>query len=214
MKREALLLYAVTDRRWAKRKSLYEQVEEALSGGVTIVQLREKALSEHEFLKEAIELKRLCTRYGAPLIINDNIDIARKSGADGIHIGQGDLAITDARKMLGESGILGVSAHNVQEAVYAEACGADYLGVGAAFVTDTKGDAIPISHDVYREITGAVSIPTVAIGGITRENICKLKHTGIDGVALVSAIFASKSIKEECMYFRKITSEIIRKEGE
>ncbi len=189
-----MLLYAVTDRAWVGTKSLYEQVKEALENGVTCVQLREKELSEDDFLKEAKQISELCKEYKVPFIVNDNVDIAIACKADGIHIGQEDMELTNVRKLVGEDMIIGVSAHTVEEAIKAQEGGADYIGIGAVFATSTKTDVDVLSFDTLKSICEAVDIPTVAIGGIKKDNICKLKGSGIDGVAVVSAIFAAKDI--------------------
>ena len=189
-----MLLYAVTDRAWVGTKSLYEQVKEALENGVTCVQLREKELDESDFLKEAKQISTLCKEYKVPFIVNDNVNIAIACKAEGIHIGQEDMELTNVRKLVGEDMIIGVSAHNVEEAIKAQEGGADYIGIGAVFATSTKTDVDVLSFETLRSICEAVDIPTVAIGGIKKDNICKLKGSGIDGVAVVSAIFAAKDI--------------------
>ena len=189
-----MLLYAVTDRAWVGTKSLYEQVKEALENGVTCVQLREKELDESDFLKEAKQISTLCKEYKVPFIVNDNVNIAIACKADGIHIGQEDMELTNVRKLVGEDMIIGVSAHTVEEAIKAQEGGADYIGIGAVFATSTKTDVDVLSFDTLKSICEAVDIPTVAIGGIKKDNICKLKGSGIDGVAVVSAIFAAKDI--------------------
>ena len=189
-----ILLYAVTDRAWVGTKSLYEQVKEALENGVTCVQLREKELDESDFLKEAKQISTLCKEYKVPFIVNDNVNIAIACKADGIHIGQEDMELTNVRKLVGEDMIIGVSAHTVEEAIKAQEGGADYIGIGAVFTTSTKTDVDVLSFETLRSICEAVDIPTVAIGGIKKDNICKLKGSGIDGVAVVSAIFAAKDI--------------------
>ena len=189
-----MLLYAVTDRAWVGTKSLYEQVKEALENGVTCVQLREKELDESDFLKEANQISTLCKEYKVPFIVNDNVDIAIACEADGIHIGQEDMELTNVRKLVGEDMIIGVSAHTVEEAIKAQKDGADYIGIGAVFATSTKTDVNVLSFETLKSICEAVDIPTVAIGGIKKDNICKLKGSGIDGVAVVSAIFAAKDI--------------------
>lgn len=204
-----MLLYAVTDKTWLNGRHLYEDVEEALKGGVTCVQLREKNIDEEMFLEEAMEIKSLCKKYNVPFIINDNVDIAVKCGADGIHVGQKDMNVAKAREIAGENMIIGVSAHSLEEALEAEQRGADYLGVGAAFKTSTKSDAQSISLDTIKAICEAVSIPVVAIGGISKENIMKLKGTGVDGVALVSAVFASENIEEECKKLKKLSEKMV-----
>ena len=189
-----MLLYAVTDRAWVGTKSLYEQVKEALENGVTCVQLREKELDESDFLKEAKQISTLCKEYKVPFIVNDNVDIAIACKADGIHIGQEDMELTNVRKLVGEDMIIGVSAHTVEEAIKAQEGGADYIGIGAVFATSTKTDVDVLSFETLKSICEAVDIPTVAIGGIKKDNICKLKGSGIDGVAVVSAIFAANDI--------------------
>ena len=193
-----MLLYAVTDRAWAKEKSLYQQVEEALKGGVTCVQLREKNLSDEEFLQEAVEIKALCQRYNVPLFINDNVFVALKCGADGVHVGQDDMEVSEVRSVVGENMMIGVSAHSVEEALEAVKNGADCLGVGAMFATSTKADANVLSWQTLHDICHAVDVPVVAIGGLNKDNIPSLAGSGVDGVALVSAIFASEDIENEC----------------
>ena len=203
-----MLLYAVTDRTWLKGQTLPQQVEAALRGGATCVQLREKKLPQSEFLKEALELKDLCHRFGAPLIINDNVEIAIKSGADGVHVGQHDMQAAQVREKIGPNRILGVSAQTVEQALLAEKNGADYLGVGAVFSTSTKEDAKPISHETLKAICQAVSIPVCAIGGISKENILELSGSGVDGVALVSAIFSSPDIESACRQLRALSEKM------
>lgn len=190
--KKMMLLYAVTDRAWTGTMSLYEQVEAALKNGVTCVQLREKELDEETFLQEAVEIGALCRKYQVPFIINDNVDIAVKCGADGVHVGQDDMMASDVRRRVGDRMIIGVSAHNVKEAVEAVKNGADYLGVGAVFNTSTKTNVSNMSAETLREICDAVNVPVVAIGGISADNIQKLKGSGVDGVAVVSAIFAAE----------------------
>lgn len=193
--KEQLLLYAVTDRTWVGRQTLLEQIEDALKGGVTLVQLREKDLEEAAFLREAIQAKELCHRYHVPLIINDNVEVALKSGADGVHVGIEDAPVAEIRKQAGKDFIIGATAKTIQQAQLAEASGADYLGVGAVFPSPTKKSAIRITNEQLNEICASVSIPAVAIGGITRDNIAQLKGSRIDGVAVVSAIFAAEDVK-------------------
>ena len=193
--KEQLLLYAVTDRTWVGRQTLLEQIEDALKGGVTLVQLREKDLEEAAFLREAIQAKELCHRYHVPLIINDNVEVALKSGADGVHVGIEDAPVAEIRKQAGKDFIIGATAKTIQQAQLAEASGADYLGVGAVFPSPTKKSAIRITNEQLNEICASVSIPTVTIGGITRDNIAQLKGSRIDGVAVVSAIFAAEDVK-------------------
>ena len=196
LEKDRLLLYAVTDRSWTGKQSLYEQIEEALKGGVTMVQLREKLLSEDELVAEAIQIKELCHRYEVPLIINDNVDAALKSGADGVHVGIEDAPVSKIRKRAGDDFIIGATAKTTEQAKAAEAAGADYLGVGAVFPSPTKKNAIRITPQDLREICGSVAIPAVAIGGITEDNVSEIKGGGMAGVAVVSAIFAAQDIQK------------------
>lgn len=208
--KESMLLYAVTDSRWTGKQTLYEQVECAVKGGITCLQLREKELESGEFLQEANEIKNLCKRNNIPFIINDNVEVAVKSGADGVHIGQKDMAASEVRKIIGSKMILGVSAQTVEQAKKAEADGADYLGVGAVFVTSTKTDAADVSLDTLKQICEAVKIPVVAIGGINENNISELSGTGVDGAALVSAIFAADDIEKECRILKEKLREVVK----
>lgn len=193
---ESLKLYAVTDRHWTGKVSLYDQVKEALEGGVTFVQLREKDLDSESFLKEAFEIKELCNKYNIPFVINDNIEVAIGCDADGVHVGQSDMGALDVRAKLGDDKIIGVSAQTVEQAVLAEKHGADYLGVGAVFPTGSKDDAIDVSYEMLKAICDAVSIPVVAIGGITRDNVIDLAGSGINGISVISAIFGQPNIME------------------
>ena len=206
---EDMLLYAVTDRAWTESEDLYSQVKKALKGGITFLQLREKELDEETFLKEALKIKELAKEYDVPFVINDNVDIAVKSDADGVHVGQSDMEAGDVRKKIGKDKILGVSASNLKEAKLAEENGADYLGVGAVFSTSTKLDADEVSFDTLKEICDNVSIPVVAIGGISKDNILKLKGTNVDGVAVVSAIFASSDIVNDTKELLKLSKEMV-----
>ena len=208
--KEHMLLYAVTDRAWTGRQTLKEQVEAALKGGVTCVQLREKELDEDTFLAEALEMKMLCAKHGVPFIVNDNVEIAVRCKADGVHVGQKDMAAGNVRAIVGEDMIIGVSVQTVEQAIAAEAAGADYLGVGAVFTTTTKLDANEVSHQILKEICEAVSIPVVAIGGINKNNIPLLAGTGVDGVALVSAIFAAENIEKECKELYSLSEKMIQ----
>ena len=211
MEPRQLRLYAVTDRAWARdTEGLLRQVAEAIDGGAGIVQLREKHLGQADFLAEAERFVALCREKGAVSIINDDVEIAAQVGADGVHIGQEDLEAGRARQMLGPDKVIGVSAHSVAEALAAQAAGADYLGVGAAFVTGTKTDAKPISREAIRAITAAVDIPVVAIGGISRDNILELRDCGLDGVAVVSALFAQADVKAAAAELLRLSEEIAR----
>lgn len=192
--KDMLLLYAVTDRSWTQNQTLYEQVNAALKGGVTLVQLREKNLCEEDFIKSAIEIKELCHSYGVPLIINDNVDVALKSGADGVHVGIEDAPVAEIRKRVGNEFIIGATAKTIEQAVTAQNAGADYLGVGAVFPSPTKKAAVRITIQQLKSICSSVSIPAVAIGGITYDNVSEIKGGGMDGIAVVSAIFAADDI--------------------
>ena len=206
-----LLLYAVTDRFWLGEQTLYEQVEEALKGGATFVQLREKALDDEAFLAEALEIQALCKKYNVPFVINDNVEIARKINADGVHVGQSDMEAGNVRAILGENKILGVSAQTVEQALLAEARGADYLGVGAVFHTGSKADADDVSHETLREICKAVRIPVVAIGGIGKHNVLELSGSGICGIAVISAIFAAEDITSATAELKALTEQAVAK---
>ena len=203
-----LLLYAVTDRAWTGEKSLYEQVEEALIGGATFVQLREKELDEESFLKEAFEIKELCKKYNVPFVINDNVEIATKVNADGVHVGQSDMQANDVRKIIGENKILGVSAQNVEQAIIAEEQGADYIGVGAIFKTVSKSDAEYVSLETLKQICKSVNVPVVAIGGIGKNNISNLKNSGICGVAVIGAIFREENIRLATSNLKLLAKEL------
>lgn len=193
-----LLLYAVTDRSWLSGRSLCHDVECALQGGATMVQLREKTLSGDALFAQAQELSALCKRYGVPLLINDDPQLAVACGADGVHVGQGDLSAQKARAILGEEKILGVTARTVEQAQKAERDGADYLGVGAVFGSTTKEDAQPLSFETLQEICASVSLPIVAIGGVSLQNLPRLSGAGVSGVAVISSIFSAKDITAEC----------------
>ncbi len=207
--KKTMLLYAVTDRAWTGRQSLYEQVEAALKGGATCIQLREKDLNGKDFLREAMEISALCKEYQVPFLINDNVEIAIQCHADGVHVGQEDMEAFKVRQRVGKDMIIGVSVHSVEEALEAVRNGADYLGVGAVFSTSTKADAEVLPKEVLRDICSAVDIPVVAIGGISKRNISQLSGTGVDGVALVSAIFAAEDIEGECRLLRKLSEEMV-----
>jgi len=210
VKKEDMLLYGITDRAWLNGRSLSEVVEESLKGGVTILQIREKDLNEDEFLKESKKIKKLCKLYKVPLIINDNVRIAKEIDADGVHLGQGDMEITKAREILGKDKIIGITAKTVEQAVTAEKNGADYLGSGAIYATGTKADAKRLSVESLREICGSVDIPVVAIGGLTYDNIDILEGSGIDGIAVVSAIYASSNITETTRDLKEKVKSLLR----
>lgn len=205
-----LLLYAVTDRGWLNGDTLYHQVEQAIQGGVTFVQLREKELDEDQFLEEAKEIQGLCRRYHVPFVINDNVKIAAQIDADGVHVGQSDMAAGDVRKKLGPDKIIGVSAQTVEQALLAQKMGADYLGVGAVFHTGSKADADDVSHDTLRAICEAVDIPVIAIGGIGTGNVMQLSGSGICGIAVISALFAQPDIKAAAEELKALTEEMVK----
>ena len=205
-----LRLYAVTDRSWLGTQTLAQQVEQALRGGATCVQLREKELNDTDFLAEAKELKILCARYGVPLIINDNVELALKVDADGVHVGQEDMDARDVRNLIGADKILGVTAKTVEQAQKAQLAGADYLGSGAVFGSTTKPNARPMTKELLHSICQSVTIPVVAIGGIHRGNIASLAGTGIRGAAVVSGIFAAADIEEECRLLKAEIAGIVK----
>ena len=206
---EYMRLYAVTDRAWVGDQTLYQQVESALKGGVTCVQLREKELDEEAFLKEAFELHDLCKKYNVPFFINDNVDIAIRCHAEGIHVGQEDMAAAQVRARVGDGMMIGVSVHSVEEAKQAVRDGADCLGVGAMFSTSTKTDVDVLPKETLKAICDAVDIPVVAIGGLNKSNILELSGTGVDGVALVSAIFSAEDIESECRELRALSEKMV-----
>ncbi|MBR6366451.1 MAG: thiamine phosphate synthase [Lachnospiraceae bacterium] len=205
-----LLLYAITDRSWLNGKTLVSQAELALQGGATILQLREKHLDDATFLQEAKEIQELCRKYGVPFIVNDNVEVVLKVGADGIHVGQKDMEAGNVRRLLGPDKILGVSAQTVEQAILAEKNGADYLGVGAVFPTGSKDDADDVSHETLAAICKAVKIPVVAIGGISKHNVLELKGTGICGISVISAIFAQPDICAATQELRGLCEEMVR----
>lgn len=208
MRREDLKLYLVTDRSWVGEMSLESQIEEAIKGGVTIVQLREKNIDEKEFFKLASNVKLITDKYNVKLIINDNVEVAKEIDADGVHLGQGDMDILEARRILGDEKIIGISTKTMEQALDAEKKGADYLGVGAVFSTSTKLDAKSIDSEVFKNIYETIKIPIVAIGGISLENISLLRNTKISGVAVVSGILAQKDIKKAAMNLREEVEKI------
>ena len=204
-----LLLYAVTDRYWLGKRTLHDVVKESLDGGVTFVQLLEKHLDQAHFLEEAKDLKMLCKAYNVPFVINDNVDIALEMDADGVHVGQSDMEAGDVRAKLGPDKIIGVSAQTVEQAVLAEKRGADYLGVGAVFPTNSKDDATDVSYETLKAICQAVSIPVIAIGGITKDNVEELSGSGICGIAVISAIYGQKNIKDATANLKMAVQKII-----
>lgn len=204
-----LLLYAVTDRSWLNQETLYSQVEKALEGGATFVQLREKHLDYDTFLKEAKELKELCSRYHVPFVLDDDVELALEVGADGVHVGQNDMEAGDVRAKLGKDKIVGVSAQTVEQALLAQKRGADYLGVGAVFPTSSKDDAVEVDHETLKAICNAVDIPVIAIGGITKDNVQELSGCGICGIAVISAIFAKPDIRSAASELKEATAKMV-----
>ena len=200
-KSEQLSLYAITDRNCLKGRNIAEQVEQAILGGVTCIQLREKNLSTKKLFEEAEEVLKICRQYGVPLIINDDYKAAVAIGADGVHVGIEDAPVAEIRRFAGEDFIIGATAKTVEQARFAEISGADYIGVGAVFPSPTKKNAIRITPEKLREICASVSIPAVAIGGITSENVSGIKNCGQSGIAVVSAIFAAEDVKSAAEKF-------------
>lgn len=205
----SMCLYAVTDSMWLEDRTLPAVVKEALEGGATFMQIREKNLPYAEFVRLAKEVKQVTDKYRVPYVVNDEVEIAKLIDADGVHIGQSDESLIEARNILGPDKIIGVSAQTVEQAIEAEKNGADYLGVGSIFSTSTKLDADDVSLETLRAICDTVSIPVVAIGGINKGNILDLKGTHVDGVAVVSAIFAAKNIKEETKVLLDTTKQLV-----
>ena len=206
--KKAMQLYVVTDRSWLDGRSLEDQVEEIAAAGATFLQLREKHLDEETFLKEALKIKEIAVRNRVPFVINDNIEVALRADADGVHVGQSDMQAKDVRRLIGDGKILGVSANTVEQAVKAQESGADYLGVGAVFSTSTKLDANDVSFETLRRICEAVTIPVVAIGGIGEANVLKLRGSGVDGIAVISAIFASPDVAAATRRLRALSEEM------
>ncbi len=209
MNKRNLLLYAITDCKRSKDAVLYEQVEQALSGGATLIQLREKEIDEYSFEKEIKEIKKLCSRFAVPLIINDYVELALRSGADGVHVGKSDMPVDQIRKLAGNDFIIGATTKTVEQAKAAEENGADYLGVGAVFPTNTKENVIRITIPQLKEIVSSTDLPSVAIGGIKLSNMHLLKDCGADGIAVVTAVFAAADIKKATEELRKEAEKII-----
>jgi thiamine-phosphate pyrophosphorylase len=204
-----LLLYAVTDREWVGKQTFLEQIEDALKGGVTMVQLREKELDEDSFVREAIQIRDLCHKYQVPLIINDNVTVALQSGADGVHVGIEDTPVAEIRKRVSSDFIIGATCKTIEQAKRAEAAGADYMGVGAVFPSPTKANAVRITNEQLCDIISSVSIPAVAIGGISYDNICEMKGSGVSGAAVVSAIFGAEDIKKASICLKERIKKIV-----
>jgi len=212
--RKAMLLYAVTDQMWLKKgETLADVVEAVLKNGATFLQIREKDLAADAFEAEAEKLKTLCAQHRVPFVVNDSVEIALQCDADGVHVGQSDIKGRDIRAMIGPDKILGISAGTVEEAIAAEKAGADYLGVGAIFATSTKKNARSMTMEQLKEIVSSVSIPVVAIGGISAKNILQLCNSGVDGVAVVSAIFAAEDPGKATADLLKLAEEAVASHG-
>lgn len=209
LNKKDLLLYAVTGGLNIDRQSLYNKTEEAIKGGATIIQLREKNLNYADFLSEASEMQKICDKYKVPFVINDNTYIAKEIDCNGVHIGQDDMSVLEARRILDDDKIIGVSVQNVKQAIKAESEGADYLGVGAIFQTKSKDDAQNVSKDTLKRICQSVSLPVVAIGGITKDNVIQLKDSGICGVAVISEIFCATDVKNAAKELKSKVQSII-----
>lgn len=207
--KDAMCLYAVTDSMWLKGRTLPELVREALEGGATFIQIREKELAYDQFLALAGEVKKVTDAFCVPYVVNDEVEIAKAVDADGVHIGQSDKELAEARSILGPNKIIGVSVQTVEQAIKAEENGADYLGVGSVFSTDTKPDADDVSFDTLCAICDVVSIPVVAIGGIHSGNIMDLKGSHVDGIAVVSAIFAAQDIRKDTAELLKLAKQLV-----
>lgn len=211
MKAEDLMVYAITDRYWLNGAKLADQVEDVLKNGATFLQLREKSFTHEEMVAEAKEIKAIAAKYQVPFVINDDIYAVKEIDADGVHIGQSDMEYRKAREILGEDKIIGLSAGNLQEAIDAEKMGADYIGVGAVFHTDTKKDTTAMSFEELKEITDTVSIPVIAIGGISADNLMQLAGTGIDGISVISAIFGQEDPGAATKKLVELTREMLSK---
>lgn len=209
IKEEYLRLYAVTDRSWLHGRTLEDVVRQALRGGATMVQLRDKTLNEDLLYEEALQLKPVCAEYHVPLLVDDDVRVCLRADLDGVHVGQDDMAVSKAREILGPEKIIGATAHNVTEALHSERMGADYLGCGAAFGSATKKDAHAIDRNEYKAITRAVHIPVCAIGGINEENAAELHGYGLSGIAVIAGIFASEDITASCRHLREIVERDI-----
>ena len=204
-----VLLYAITDRQWLNGRTLASQVEEVLKNGATFLQLREKHIGHDELVKEALVIKEIAARYSVPFVIDDDVYAAKEADADGVHIGQSDNNYKMAREILGSDKIIGMTAHNLKEAIAAQNAGADYIGTGAVFTTSTKKDTIPLTMEALKNITNNITIPIVAIGGINHDNILQLKGLGVDGVAVISALFAQENVGEATHTLLNLCKEIV-----
>lgn len=210
LNKESMLVYAITDRHWTSTQTLEQQVEDVLKNGATFLQIREKNMPHDELVKEAICIKEIAAKYNVPVVIDDDIYAVMESGVDGVHIGQNDMDYVEARKLLGDNKIIGMTAPSVTLAKKAEELGADYIGAGAVFNTSTKKDTKPLELSTLKEICNSVSIPVVAIGGIDHSNVRKLKGTDIDGVAVISALFGASDPGEATKELVSIMKDVIK----
>ena len=207
--KESLKLYVITDRSWIGNRSMSEEVEKTLKAGATCLQIREKNISYDEYVSKSIELRKICNKYNVPFIVNDNIEVALASGADGVHVGQNDILNKNVRSIIGSDKILGISVNSIELAIAAEKAGADYIGVGSIQLSPTKGESKILSTEYVNEICNSVSIPVVAIGGINEQHIPILKGIGIAGVAVISAVFGKEDVAEATYKLRKLVDEYI-----
>ena len=210
LNKESMLVYAITDRHWTGMQTLEQQVDDVLKNGATFLQIREKNMPHDELVKEAVHIKEIAAKYNVPVVIDDDIYAVMESGVDGVHIGQNDMDYVEARKLLGDNKIIGMTAPSVTLAKKAEELGADYIGAGAVFGTSTKTNVSAMSYDILKDICSAVSIPVVAIGGINENNIPLLKGSGIDGTALVSAVFSAEDIEKKCIELKAVIEDTIK----
>ena len=208
--KESMLVYAITDRHWTGTQTLEQQVEEVLKNGATFLQIREKNMTHDELVKEAVRIKEIAARYNIPVVIDDDIYAVMEAGVDGVHIGQNDMDYVEARKLLGDNKIIGMTAPSVALAKKAEELGADYIGAGAVFSTNTKKDTKPLELSTLKEICNSVSIPVVAIGGIDHSNVRELKGTDIDGVAVISALFGASNPGKATKELVSIIKDVIK----
>lgn len=210
LNKESMLVYAITDRHWTGTQTLEQQVDDVLKNGATFLQIREKNMPHDELVKEAICIKEIAAKYNVPVVIDDDIYAVIEAGVDGVHIGQNDMNYVEARKLLGDDKIIGMTAPSVTLAKKAEELGADYIGAGAVFSTNTKKDTKPLELSTLKEICNSVSIPVVAIGGIDHSNVRKLKGTDIDGVAIISALFGASDPGEATKELVSIMKDVIK----
>jgi len=209
MDKNTLLLYAITDNDCIGERDFFREVENALKGGVTILQLREKNMSTEHLIEKAKKLRPICNKYNVPLIINDDVQAAIQSGADGVHVGADDMDVAEIRKKTGNNFIIGATAKTLEQAIKAQNQGADYLGCGALFPSPTKQNAKPMTPETLKQITSSINIPVVAIGGLTYDNIDIIKDSGVSGAAVISAIFAENDTEEAASQLKQKISQIV-----